>query len=119
LRRIFKIFFARELTHHARARCDFEIAREHDEIRANFSRVAKKRVFPMNFHFFQKRFFCAALRARVRSAAVARSARRVTLRATAVFPLKTRKFACRIRGNAYHDRMKRVNPRRATMNAGD
>jgi|GEM_PF-5745988 len=38
---------------------------------------------------------------------------------TAFFPLKTRKFACRFLGNAYYDRMKRVNPRRAVNRNGD
>jgi len=37
----------------------------------------------------------------------------------AFFPQKTQKFACRFFRNAYDDRMKRVNARRAVMNTGD
>jgi hypothetical protein len=40
-------------------------------------------------------------------------------RDTAFFPPKTRKFACRFFRNAYYDRMKRVNPRRAVISTGD
>jgi hypothetical protein len=39
-------------------------------------------------------------------------------RETAVFVPNTRKFACTILGNAYYDRMKRVNPRRVKMITG-
>jgi hypothetical protein len=35
---------------------------------------------------------------------------------TAFFPSKTQKNACRFSGNAYYDRMKRVNARLVTTN---
>jgi hypothetical protein len=41
---------------------------------------------------------------------------RVGARDTAFFPSKTQKNACRFSGNAYYDRMKRVNARSVTTN---
>jgi len=38
---------------------------------------------------------------------------------TAFFPSKTQKNACRISGNAYYDRMKRVNAQMVMTNVGD
>jgi hypothetical protein len=55
----------------------------------------------------------------------ARSAARCTARHAAprarhrVFPSKTPEFTCTIRGNAYYDRMKRVNGLPVVKSAGD
>lgn len=55
----------------------------------------------------------------VRGAARRQRGARRHARDTAFFPLKTQEFTCRIRGNAYYDRMKRVNGLPVVKSAGD
>jgi hypothetical protein len=82
--------------------------------------TAQKRLFSRLFLRLQH--LCTPTTVRVRAGgfcreAVSRGACRA--RETVFFPLKTQKFACRFFRNAYYDRMKRVNPRRAVTNTGD
>jgi hypothetical protein len=86
----------------------------------NFRHVEKTPVFASDFAFFNISRVPRA--ARVRTAC---GAERGASRAAApcaryrVSPSKTQEFACRIRGNAYYDRMKRVNCLPVVKSAGD
>jgi hypothetical protein len=76
-------------------------------------------VFSVNFAFFNfvAQDHCARCRRALPRAVSPCGAR--AARETAFFPPKTRKFACRFYRNAYYDRMKRANARRAVKCTGD
>jgi hypothetical protein len=85
----------------------------------NFFDSKKMPVLPNDFHFFQSCVMRAARDDRLRDGTRRHARRRRALRDTAFFPSKMRKFACRIRRNAYHDRMKRVNSDPVVKSTGD
>jgi hypothetical protein len=94
----FEIFFARETSHAA---------------------SSSRRVRASEIAFLKISTLRATSRAVVRGATRESLRRERISRDTAVFVRNTRKFACTFPGNAYHDRMKRVNPRRVKMITGD
>jgi len=109
-RAFFKIFshenfFARALKREFFARG----ARALRAIAKNSGASRKHRFLRVISHFSKSRERSAARVDTVRGAARRQRGARRHARDTAFFPLKTQEFTCRIRGNAYYDRMKRVN----------
>jgi hypothetical protein len=81
-----------------------------------FRRREKTPVFPNDFAFCVLGSIAGARRAMSRERSHSLIRARVGAPDTAFFPSKTQKNACRFPGNAYYDRMKRVNARSVTTN---
>jgi hypothetical protein len=116
----FKNFFPREAA--SASGSARRAQRTGDFLRAvpQFFSIARKAVFSRVIFIFLN-FARRALRA-PRCGVTPRAARGsagAAPRDTAFFPSKTQKFACRIQGNAYHDRMKRVNSEAVVKSTGD
>jgi hypothetical protein len=105
---------ARRRLRAARVRCACVLA-----CAKNSCGLQKPAIFPSEIAFLKFVMLRAPVRAVVRRAARANLQREGNSRDAAVFVLNMRKFACTFPGNAYHDRMKRVNPRRVKMITGD
>jgi hypothetical protein len=114
-----KFFFADFSVRVRRCAICVRTVRERVARRARFSHVEKMRVFPVILHALKFRTRRAAL-VRAPCDGLRRAPRRAAVRAQRrVFPSKTQEFTCRICGNAYYDRMKRVNGLPVVKSAGD
>jgi len=88
-------------------------------IARNFGAWRKHRFLRVISRFSKSRAQCAARVGAVCGAARVQARRAAPRARHRVFPSKTQEFTCRIRGNAYYDRMKRVNGLPVVKSAGD